>query len=75
MTARELNQAIKRLGKEFKKAETIEQVESLKDEFLRLYNADNKGEYLNLQSLKTMMCINRTYRFVQLHMFYIQMEY
>jgi len=45
-----------------------------KKEFLRLYYADQKCEVLTFKSLKIMMTLNRRYRFVQLHAFYINIE-
>lgn len=40
-----------------------------KEEFLRLYLADNTMRYLTLKSLRIMIYLNLKYRFVALHTF------
>jgi hypothetical protein len=74
MTAREINQAIKRLNKSIATgADSYIQNEARK-EFLRLYNSDNTFYLMNKDGLKTMLKLNLRHRFVPLHTFGLFIE-
>ena len=76
MTNQELNRDIKRL---YNKIEFLKDNESFfafiegegKKEFIRLYRADDTAEVLTKDNLLRMMTLNRRYRFVAFHHFYI----
>lgn len=83
MTKQELNRDIKRLHKRFLDREKISQKldidyyvfeDQVKAEFKRLYYADSKAEYINLNNLKRMIRMNLVLRTISLHMFYIGIE-
>ena len=82
MTTAELNRDIKKLlklnaiinnsdidSKEYKDA-----YGKLTKEFARLYFADTKFDYMNVQSIKIMLRLNLRYRFYQLHTFGLMIE-
>lgn len=76
MTAAQLNRDIKKLANEFYRL-SFENADDQYDfiegkgkkEFMRLYNADENFEYMNLQSVKLMLRLNLRHRFVALHNF------
>ena len=81
MTAKELNRDIKRLNSELYRMSFEDQDKyfeyvngEAKSEFLRLYHADNKMEYMNKQSVLTMFRLNLKHRFVTFHTFGINIE-
>lgn len=82
MTTAELNRDIKRLVKleqnvsaKYDTKEYDQAVNELKKEYVRLYYADDKFEYMNVQSIKIMLRMNLRYRFVALHTFGLFIEY
>lgn len=78
MTKAQLNRDVKNLFKNFEKIKSqdnyYEQVEILKKEYQRLYNADNKFEYLTRDNILRMMVLNRKHRVIQFHQFGIFIE-
>jgi hypothetical protein len=74
MTNQELNRDILKLGKAVLKIRDNKQHVDVNTEFKRLYYADNKATVLTLKSLKIMMVINRIYRIIPFHLFYIDMD-
>lgn len=76
MTARELNRDIKRLEKRYNELKAVggdtyyNEIESVKKEFRRLHGADNEAFYINLNSMKTMVRMNRELRILEIHEFY-----
>lgn len=62
MTKAELNRDIKRLPK-------IQDEDKKRSEFIRLFNADRKIEYMNMTSLRIMLKMNLRHRYVGLHVF------
>jgi len=78
MTKQELNRDIKRLYNKFDKLAGDDfykfvETEGQK-EFKRLYYADSEADYLNKTTLLMMMNLNRRYRYIQFHTFYINAE-
>jgi len=81
MTTAELNRDIARLERNIfkasKQATDIGYIddfykyieETAKPEFLRLYHADNKAEYMNFKSFKIMFRLNLRHQFVKPHSF------
>ena len=70
MTPRELNKDIKSLkDKCVRNYPSQSEEEDVKKEFLRLYLADRKFEYMNKQSVLIMFRLNLRFRFVGLHTF------
>jgi hypothetical protein len=82
MTKQELNRDIKRLRSTYLKAVAAANwddnyqrvVDEIKPEFLRLYRADQNAEYMNYASFRFMYRLNLIHRFVDLHLFMIQMD-
>ena len=76
MNAKELNRDIKRLHTSIEKSvsQNTDVFELHKKEFHRLYFADRKLEYWNLQSFKIMLRLNLRYRFIALHAFGLNIE-
>lgn len=76
MTAKELNRDIKRLHTSIEKSDMqkIEVFKQHEKEFHRLYFADRKLEYWNLNSFKIMLRLNLRYRFIALHAFGLFVE-
>lgn len=81
MTAQELNRDIKRLYSSIEKAKTLSNDEffkyidtTAKTEFLRLYRADSTAEYMNLQSIKIMIKLNLSYRYISLYTMFINIK-
>jgi len=79
MTATELNRDVKRLLKNIKAAEVWPANQDYiqngaRKEFLRLYWADTKFEYMNRQSILIMLRLNLKYHFEPTHMFGIFIE-
>jgi len=72
MTATELNRGIKKLGKQFgtDKSNTPE----YEKEYKRLYYADDDFQYMNKDSVLTMLRINLRHRFIALHSFGINIS-
>ena len=78
MTNLELNRDIKRL---YNKIESLKDTDvdafysyietDAKKEFNRLYHADNSAKVLTKDNLLRMMTLNRRYRFIPFHTFYI----
>lgn len=79
MTARELNRDIKRLEAKYNKLKDMGEVKYYKElpsiikEFARLHGADNGAEYMNLNSLKTMIRMNRVLNIIPQHQFFINL--
>lgn len=69
MTAKQLNRDIQKLYKQF--FDDSVSWGTLKDEYLRLYYADSSAEHITLNSLKAMIRINHSARFIPLHQLYI----
>ncbi len=76
MTAKELNRDIKRLASEIYRMSFEDTKEYYKyletiagQEFKRLYHADYKLEYMNLNSVKIMFRLNLSHRFIAFHSF------
>ena len=81
MTKQELNRDIKRLyslaesAKVFKDDLYHNFIENnVRPEFNRLYHADSTAEYMNLLSLKIMIRLNHKFRFIQLHLMFINIK-
>lgn len=81
MTTNELNRDVNRLLKSVEKLQGKDNTSffaaidsEIKPEFMRLYRADIKCEYLNLKSFKIMTVLNRRFRFVAFHQFFINIE-
>lgn len=80
MTKNELNRDIKKLKSEFYRIgfwdlEYQEQQKpALIKEFKRLYDADRNFEYMNKDSILTMLRLNLTYRIIDLHLFGINID-
>lgn len=81
MTKQELNRDIKRLANEVyrmsfepqeKYFEYLEKTAS--KEFRRLYNSDSNFEYMNLLSVKIMLRLNVSHKFIPLHNFGLHIE-
>ena len=81
MTKQELNRDIKRLANEIyrmsfepqkKYFEYLEKTAA--KEYKRLYNADSNFEYMNLLSVKIMLRLNVSHKFVPLHNFGLHIE-
>ena len=73
MTNQELNRDIKKM---WKTTQDLPHTSlwfdgEMEKEYKRLYFADNKADVLTLKSLKIMMELNRKYRFIPFHVFYI----
>lgn len=81
MTTQELNRDIKRLYASIKKLQGqpdkyYSYIENeAKKEFMRLYRADDKFEYMSKESMKIMLRLNIRHRFNALHNFGIFIEY
>lgn len=84
MTSKELNHDIKKLWKSIDKvnntckslAEYFAYVNNeARTEFLRLYHADSKFEYMSKTSILIMMRLNLRHKFEPLHMFGIGIAY
>lgn len=79
MTARELNRDIKRLESKYNQLKDMGEVKYYKElpsivkEFARLHGADNGAEHMNLNSLKTMIKMNRVLNIVPQHLFFINL--
>ncbi len=76
MTPKELNRDIKRLGSEIYRMSFEDQNEYFKyldttarKEFTRLAHADSECDYMNLTSIKIMLRLNLSHRFIPLHTF------
>lgn len=69
MTKNELNVKISRLYRVYSKSESLEDRESLKKEFVRLYRVDRSFEYINHKNLLRMLEMNSSLRAVTLHDF------
>ena len=74
MTAKELNRDIKKLASEIYRMsfETqgiyFEYIGTIaRKEYIRLLNADSSFGYMNITSIKIMVKLNLSHRFVQLH--------
>jgi len=78
MLKRQLNRDIKKLKQlhlALKEVEYTEGTEKdFKKEFIRLYRADQNCTYMNVESLKTMIRINHTKRYISLHTFFISID-
>ena len=81
MTKAQLNRDIKRLKNEIYRMsfEDLKQYQRYLlieacNEFTRLYNADRKFEYMNKDSVLTMLKLNLSHRFMPLHNFGINIE-
>lgn len=82
MTTAELNRDIKKLLKlyaiinsnDFDSKEYKDAYGKLTNEFKRLYFADTKFEYMNVQSIRIMLRLNLRFRFYQLHTFGLMIE-
>tara|TARA_R110000744_G_scaffold174371_1_gene293173 strand:- start:63 stop:317 length:255 start_codon:yes stop_codon:yes gene_type:complete len=83
MTKQELNRDIKRLRTTYLKAVAaanwddsyqVSVYDEIKPEFLRLYRADQNAEYMNYASFRFMHRLNLIHRFVDLHLFMIQVD-
>ena len=74
MTKKELNLRIARLYRVYKKAETIEDRDSLSKELVRLYKVDRTFEYVNHKNLLRMLVMNLSLRAVSIHQFGIQIS-
>ena len=79
MTAKELNRDIKRLEAKYNKLKDsgdvkyYKELPSIMKEFARLHGADNGAEYMNLNSLKTMIRLNRILNIIPHHQFFINL--
>lgn len=71
MTNSELNRDIKRL---YRSVENGKINPDFEKEFKRLYYADKEASVLTLKSLKIMMALNRIYRVIPFHVFYIDIN-
>ena len=72
MTKQELNRDIKRLrkmAKEGKDYSNMDTCPKFKAEFLRLYRADSSFEWMNRNSILTMVRLNNKHRIVPFHQF------
>ena len=70
MTNRELNAAIKKLGRTIANSNhDLDRQPEFKAEFLRLHRASSDFSGLNAKSILIMLSINSTWRFVALHQF------
>lgn len=81
MTPKELNRDIKKLASEIYRRSFEDQTAYFKyvegpakEEFKRLFYADQKFEYMNLQSMRTMLRLNVRHRFIPFHQFGLQIE-
>lgn len=87
MTKAELNRDIKRLRNRVKvlkvdvesnritQAEYFKTIEEeIKPEFRRLYYADDTFEYMNRESILSMLRMNLSHRFIATHIFGIKIE-
>jgi len=79
MTTKETNRDIKRLwNKRLSMLNTDEYFKYIdgeyKKEFLRLYRADSKAEYINYNSFRAMHRMNQCHRFINSAFFYINLE-
>ena len=80
MTKNDLNRDIKKLKSEFYRIGfwnleyQEKQMIGLEKEFKRLYNADSNFEYMNKDSILTMLRLNLKYRFIDLHLFGINID-
>lgn len=80
MTKKEINKEIKMLKENIYEmtfrdnSEYFEYMEkTAKPEFIRLYNADPTFDLMSIDSLKTMIRLNLTNRFISLHSFGIKL--
>lgn len=73
MTNKELNRDIKRLANRYKKLiadnNYTEHEQEIKAEALRLYRSDLNLEYMNVESLRIMVILNRKIRYEPFHLF------
>ena len=81
MTKQELNRDIKRLANEIYRMsfepqkEYFEYLDKIASkEFKRLYCADSSMEYMNLLSVKIMLRLNVSHKFIPLHNFGLHIE-
>ena len=84
MTAKEVNRDIKRLNNLVKSLKKLHKdnneayfrdiEKSVKPEFKRLYNADDSFNSFNLESVKIMLRLNLSFRFVSLHTFGLNID-
>lgn len=81
MTTKELNRDIKRLNKSIKDHLSMGIDEFFlwfedvaKPEYLRLYHADSKFEYMSRSSILIMYRLNLRYRIIALHQWGIEIE-
>lgn len=72
MTKQELNRDIKRLTKLV--GTDKEHTPEFEKEFRRLYYADSSMEYLNVESIKTLLRLNVRHRFIPFHQFGLMIE-
>jgi len=76
MTKQELNRDVKRLHKDYLRAKELNNNDffkvvdtTIRNEFLRLYHADNNFSYMNKQSILIMLRINISHKFTPFHLF------
>ena len=69
MTKKDLNLKVSRLYRVYSKAESIEDRESLKKEFVKLYRVDKSFEYINHKNLLRMLEMNLRLLAVPFHQF------
>lgn len=74
MTPQELNRDIKRLRKYVKEQIPFSDDEYVKKELSRLYYADDKFQYMNKESVITLLRLNVRFRAIPLHMFGIMVD-
>jgi hypothetical protein len=83
MTNNELNRGIKRLLNEVKKLDTsvnngdeyfFKVANVIKPEFIRLYYADTNFSAMNINSIKIMIRLNLSFRFIPFHQFGINID-
>jgi len=72
MKKKELNQAIKKLYK-YAKNDNID-FEYLNKEYKRLHDMDKQTEYLNINSLRMLIDLNRRFNIVPHHRFLIYID-
>ena len=69
MTTTQLNRDIAKLAKRSPNRTNDKEMQEFRDEFMRLYRADQKFEYMNAKSIRWMFRMNQRYCIEPFHTF------
>lgn len=69
MTNKELNKAIAKLAADIKTGKADPDKAETKNEYTRLYGADNEFKYMTAASIRIMIKLNNSFQFIPCHRF------